>query len=478
MDEDRAFLSVAQAPPTYHASEQRKSEHGRARASSQSSRRDDDGRMDSHEPKPVWSGASTALHRSPYILFVVTVYASLATVSWTIICVLTHKPINRKTYSFSNRIGWIDEDSYLKNEDVFRAMRVIQAVVALLTIPITSAACACAAVAYVQHNKHSLGMSMRQTMALADRGWTDPATFIRLISSPRGYKTIGSLFLMFAMVLHLIGGIIAPLQQILMTTKSIRTPGGVSQNLHNLLDTPDQFRYSDNAESQLTILMTRETLSTTKSTEPVAQFWHGDKFDCATVNSTASDDTFGTMMSACGYGATLGRLAWEHDPFLAELPSTFTSGLIRQFAPRFNSSALYEPVDVNLYPQDCASIDGSYFVRYESSLNDTDTPWFLEVCMPGDQRQSPWTDTRARQDFGEELFVNVSQNSTDSSGAIYRLSVNTTGGYFELPNDLNGVLPGPLLEEDPWHQCDSHCKAQGMVVSDGGYGIGIDTVIW
>lgn len=467
MDTRSTFSSGAQPPPSYDDREHRSSADGLVRSPSPETRANDPGLPDGRDTdKTVWTGATTLLHRSPYTLFLVSIYGSLAALSWTIICVLAYKPVNARTYSFSNRIGWQDEDVYRKNEDVYRAMRVIQALVGLLTIPVTSAACSCAAVAYVQHNKHSFGMSMRQTIALADRGWMDPTTIVRLFTSPRAFRKIGSVFLLLALALNIIGGIIQPLQQVILGTKSIKTPGGVQQKMYNLLDIPDQFRSVDETDSQLTILMTREALSTSKPTEPVSQFWHGDNFDCATINDTSSDATHATMVSACGYGATLGRWAWERDPFLAELPSTFTSGLMRQFAPRFNSSAHYESVDSSLYPRDCASIDGSYFVRYESGLNDTDAQWYLEVCMPSDQRLSPWKDSRARQDFGEELFLNISRSDSNPGGSTYRLSVNTTAGYFELPSYLNGGLAGALLPDDPWHYCDEQCQAQGMVYSE------------
>lgn len=95
----------------------------------------------------------------------------------------------------------------------------------------------------------------------------------------------------------------------------------------------------------------------------------------------------------------------------------------------------------------------------------------MEICMPLDQRQTPWKNTRARQDFGEELFLNVSRDAAKLNGSIFRLSLSTVAGYFELPNDMNGALPGPLRAQDPWHSCDSHCQAQGRKVSGDGFDI-------
>lgn len=260
---------------------------------------------------------------------------------------MAYRPVNAKTWSFNNRISYsVTDEVYQKSENIYRGMRVAQALVALLTIPVTSAACSCAAVAYVQHNRHTHGMTMRQTKALADRGWTDPTTFVRVFSSYQGIRRTASLFLLIAMALNVIGGIISGLQQILLGTKSIKTPGGIGRTLYNLLDTPGQFANADEDDNQLTVLMTRNALTTAKSTEPVSQLWHGNNFDCATTEW--SKDTSGTLISTCGYGATLNIYSWDQDPFLAELPSTFTSAVIRQSAPRFNVSARHEIVDSSL----------------------------------------------------------------------------------------------------------------------------------
>lgn len=228
---------------------------------------------------------------------------------------------------------------------------------------------------------------------------------------------------------------------------------------YGLLDTRDQFAYLAAEDNQLTVLVTREALSTTRSTVPIPQLWHGGNFSCEDGVAGLEDDAKGMGMITCGVGSTLQKWTWEHDPFLAELENSFTSGLVRQFAPRFNSTSRYESVEDSLWPRDCANRDGSFFTRFASNDSDTGTSWFMEVCMPADQRVSPWEDTRARQEFAEELFLNLS--TTGGAGSVYHLSLNTTAGYFELPNIMNEGLPGKLLDKDPNAYCDSQCKGQG-----------------
>lgn len=93
--------------------------------------------------------------------------------------------------------------------------------------------------------------------------------------------------------------------------------------------------------------------------------------------------------------------------------------------------------------------------------------------MPADMRVSPWTNTRNRQDFSEELFLNVTFNHNLRYAlheydpqrilnlAMFRVTVNTTAGYFELPNYMNGQLPGPLLDNLTGQLCGSDCVPQG-----------------
>lgn len=92
---------------------------------------------------------------------------------------------------------------YVKSEHIFRAAKIIQAVVSVLTIPLTSAVCSKAAVIFVQQRRQRLGFSMRQLMALADKGWTDPEVISRLIFA--GWKKYGSSFLLLAILLNLLG---------------------------------------------------------------------------------------------------------------------------------------------------------------------------------------------------------------------------------------------------------------------------------
>ncbi|KAL2008765.1 hypothetical protein VTN00DRAFT_6959 [Thermoascus crustaceus] len=157
----------------------------------------------------------------------------------------------------NNGYGWASvsyiHSLYVKNETWYRTARVIQSIVVVLTIPLTSAVCSSAAVIYVQRCRHASpsNFTIRQLMNLADKGWTDPTTYTRLLFKKGGWKCYGSGFLVLAVLLNVLGGIMVCMQ------------GGVA----------------------------------------------------------------------------LGNMSLLQNPFLAQLPSDYGTGLIRQFVPRFNSTA-------------------------------------------------------------------------------------------------------------------------------------------
>ncbi|KAL4895123.1 hypothetical protein BDV59DRAFT_174484 [Aspergillus ambiguus] len=74
--------------------------------------------------------------------------------------------------------------------------------------------------------------------------------------------------------------------------------------------------------------------------------------------------------------------------------------------------------------------------------------------MPADMRRSPWRVTRDRQDFSEELYINITYRGPSAieerpGEYVFKITVNTTAGYFELPNYSNGGRAGPLSEKAP-----------------------------
>lgn len=194
-----------------------------------------------------------------------------------------------------------------------------------------------------------------------------------------------------------------------------------------------------------------------KHAQYVPRLWQGQPFDC-TENGGDEEDICRNQ------GVGLDTLGTSTDPFLAELVSGYNTGTIRQFLPRINSTARIEKVQERNFPDQCDRKPGTFFANFEYNYNDSDPDYGsrqysrLEACMPANLTASPWPTTRDRRDFMEELYLNISHveefyTQSERSGSqvnLFKITIDTTTGFFELPNGMNGQRPGPLLDKDPF----------------------------
>jgi hypothetical protein len=360
----------------------------------------------------------------------------LALYSWVILCILSRRPVTTASYAVEaqtyNRFGDTPLQAlYAQNERYYRSARIIMSIVMVMTVPMISAVCARAAVVYVQNQRDAFGLHMRQVMALADRSWTDPALYLKLVSAPRGMKRYGSRLLFLAIILHILGCITYPLQTLFLSSKTIKTPTApvhsiTIPDLPEIGTTPPPGESSD--DNTLVIAL-RRTLQTARVNQGGTQMWKPN----------------------------------QNDSFYAPLSTGFNSGFLQQFSPRINSSASYIGISEAEFPTGCDTIPGAFYVNYNyinSTGRDADV-WRLIACMPADLLQSPWKATRIRQDFSEELYLNVTTVDPyhqDVPGVkLYKVTVNTTAGYFELPNYMNDGVAGPLINGDPGDLCGTDC---------------------
>lgn len=110
----------------------------------------------------------TNLDRSVWMVIATLGYIILTLYAWVITSILTYRPIGPCHYGVSvvnsDNDGWgwgsasYIHSLYEKSESYYRSARVVQSIVAVLTIPLTSAVCGRAAVAFLQRNN---GMTMR-----------------------------------------------------------------------------------------------------------------------------------------------------------------------------------------------------------------------------------------------------------------------------------------------------------------------------
>lgn len=131
------------------------------------------------------------------------------------------------------------QEAYVSNLRWYKAAQVIQSIVGLVTIPLTTAVCSGALMVCLQRCTHgpTSTVTLRQMTVLADKGWTDVASYFRFIIR---WTLYGSSFLIWAVLLHPIRGLIAPLQQIFLSSRTIKTPT-LPVIVGQMLDIPDKF---------------------------------------------------------------------------------------------------------------------------------------------------------------------------------------------------------------------------------------------
>lgn len=117
----------------------------------------------------------------------------------------------------------------------YEAARVIQSFVAIITIPLTSAVCANAAVIFAQKHTPSNGLTLRQLLVLADESWANPAKWPRIVVHWRRYA---SGFFLAAVLLNILGAILVPASQAFLSLESIHGHDG-SDQINYLFDLAD-----------------------------------------------------------------------------------------------------------------------------------------------------------------------------------------------------------------------------------------------
>jgi len=167
--------------------------------------------------------ASATLERSTYILVLVGLYASASIVAWVLKCVAVFRPLGGVSYDYYSQFRDLaDMDpgkwdkSPLKRDSfetlrvsrrILRFARVLQSVVAVLTVPLISAVCSQAAVVYLQRRARCVERraTLRQAMALADKSWTTPKLLLKLAFQRRSRQVYGSQFLWVSIGLMILG---------------------------------------------------------------------------------------------------------------------------------------------------------------------------------------------------------------------------------------------------------------------------------
>jgi hypothetical protein len=382
-----------------------------------------------------------------------TYFAAMVIYSWVILAVLSFHPVSTHSWeAHTDEFNRYPEKmpNYTMDGNLYRSARIIQSIASVLILPLTSAVCAYAAVIFVQKQKENSSMTMRQVMNLADRRWMDGSLVRDIISG--SWKQHGSAFLALAIFAHFLALVIYPIQSIVVNTKALRAP--IHPNVMGQISDLANMKTQYNSYPGLDVVQIRNALNEADKRTWQPQLW----------------DEGGSQKFS-----TLFNLSAMNDPFFSPLPNGFNSGLLRQYAPRFNSSTAVRSIQENEYPKDC-ELDSDNFFAYYSPVYESNPGfeysnilnWTVSACMLASNVTSPWKETRDRQEFFELLYLNISvqdglKEVPDTNrlpvDGLLEIKLTTTAGYFELPNYMNNQTAGPLLDSDPTVDC-----------AKGGYG--------
>ncbi|KAI0160672.1 hypothetical protein GGR57DRAFT_499352 [Xylariaceae sp. FL1272] len=410
--------------------------------------------------------------RSRWPLLAVLVYVGLALFSWAVTLVVTRRPLGASSYGASIK-G--DSDTikhiYSHSEDVYEAARVVQAIIGILTNILTIVVCGRAVIIYMQRNN---GLTRSEVFALSDERRLGSGGNLTIPSSWRWQ-------LLYAVALVLIGSAIPPVQDLFLSTQAMKIPtyaNEVAMVPDLITQFPADSYYSDYGPPDDTGLMTllmRNRLASTTSTAMQPLLWQG-KRPCD-ANPPEYDSSYDDICQSGPGSLSFANISALEDPFFSPVAPSVNTGMLRQFATRINSTARREIIEASAFPENCAGLPGSLYIDRQNSsiVSDSTRSWRLTVCMPSNQTASPWTNTTRRQDFTEELYLRIFVNTSlvsvyNRPGTYYsRITVDTTAGYFELPNFMNNGIAGPLLADGP-EDCGSLCKDQLPYDSSGRWG--------
>ena len=139
---------------------------------------------------------SRPLETHSFGLWLILLYAFTTLFSWTVTCILSHRPIGSFAEinggpTYYDQSGDVWRADYINSDRWRQAASIGSAIVSAVGIPLTSAICAGATSVYCQ--RESTGrmpfLTLRQTLALADKGWSDIGVICNLTRPSTSRKT-------------------------------------------------------------------------------------------------------------------------------------------------------------------------------------------------------------------------------------------------------------------------------------------------
>lgn len=404
----------------------------------------------------------------PYLALIIICYAAFSLSSWVIACIIgrgsSWKSDSPWTYTLQ---PWRDP---AKSSQLMRAAKILAAIAGVLTLPTVASVYSYAAVSFAQYRANGQKLSIRQTLALANQDWMSPLMPLFFLI-PTQNRRLGSRFFWFGCFLTILGKvvfgscrvgntdrawkglIIWPVQQGFLEPLSItkaKSPR-FERDSTGAYDIPQLFSYQ--GYSNLDVLRLRKAMDSFSRTDCNPRLWHGTGND----NWCAGGQTDAKFYVQPSFSDFFQDGQWNNGTvFMAQMPSGFNTGFERAWIPRFNTSVDYERIAQSSAPFGCFTNDSDADLikhRYDWEESDPEEDanyWSVRTCISSEALQSPLkNETRDRQDFEEVFYIDISGKTRSSvlTPGTWKVSAQTSVGYFELPNYHNDGTPGPLLEK-------------------------------
>lgn len=391
-------------------------------------------------PTPGTKDEPTLRYRKTPI-FLLFIYLPTLIVPWVLICIMTKRPLGGGS-SYYDQSG----THYINNAVGVLITQLLKSTNAVLAVPIISTLLAHAAIVYAMRRYHDQKLNVQQLFALADKGWSN---YLLLWSAKSRGK--GSCFLWLGALLILLGAVLQPLMSVLVSfetiaaTSCIDIPIGGCSNLGPMVVGYDP-EPADMPFVQRDLVMqdVLTRLVTVSDLEPQPNLWpiNPDKSDFLNGYQKPPDRRmFASYAPDSGFN--------PEGFFVTALENGTNTGVLREHAVRLNSSVRCEPIQKVDIPSPCPGAR-----PFEMNIERPGAGIQLSVCVPGNASQFPFTPSRHRQDTVEEFYFHF-EGPYNLTGAVNRTNTtiycnaSTSRGYFELGNELNHYVYGPLLDRWP-----------------------------
>ncbi|MCJ1434631.1 hypothetical protein MMC27_004000 [Xylographa pallens] len=382
-------------------------------------------------------------------LIVAACFTLVVALQWVLVCILSRRPISNRcdTYEMDVICDWSTPEQATQladlvhvfdvNADWIRATQVLASGLSVLIIPITTAVCARAGATMATTDGKGRNITLMQTLTLANKSWMDPMFFYSMTSNVFARRAVNWMFLL-SFLLTVLGTIIFPLQSILVTRPTVLKVGpqsaitgiGIEGTLGALKYGYGPFSsFGGPGNAVLDFQGALGEASLTLQGQPYTDFiWYADGIDNQT-GLEGSSDTHWTSL----------------------FPTTTSTGFLRNYSLGIGSSVKCSLAD---FPDECAG-DNPFTYDLEYPVTNRQGTFSLRLCIPGDMNSFSWQSNGAqgqngveesKQTITETLYMDYSDTIAVTKSSIM-CTCDTSSGYFELPNQLNGTNTRSMLTQ-------------------------------